>query len=337
MPTKEMIKAIFSAWAQEDFSGVFHVCSAGQPILAATGGFRNIAEDLPNNLTTRFGIASGTKLFTATALCLLADRGLFTLEDRLLDILDLEPPKEWREITLLQLLTHTAGVPDYFDESQDDDYEALWQEKPVYSFTELAHFLPLFQHKSCQFTPGERLAYSNSGYILLGLVIEKVTGQRFREFVTRELLEASGLIRSGFYRMDMLPGNTALGYISAGEAWRSNIFSVPVVGGADGGLFTNAEDMVKFWQALTSGQILSITMLRRMLSPHCEYSESHKCGLGVYLPRANNYSSFHVVGRDPGAAFFSAYYPQTEIIATAFTNNDSDLFSLLGELNKILK
>lgn len=337
MSIKETIKEIFSSWAQEDFSGVFHVSSAGQPILAATGGFRNIAEELPNNLTTRFGIASGTKLFTATALCLLADRGLITLEDRLLDILDLELPTSWNEITLLQLLTHTAGVPDYFDESQDDDYEALWQEKPVYSFTELAHFLPLFQHKPCQFSPGEKLAYSNSGYILLGLAIEKVSGLKFRDFVSQELLEAHGLKNSGFYRMDMLPGNTALGYIFSGDTWRSNIFSVPVVGGADGGLFTNAEDMAKFWLSLTSGQILSNTMVKRMLSPYCKYSENSYYGLGVYLPKANDYSSFHVVGWDPGAAFFSAYYPQAEITATAFTNNDSDLFSLLERLNKHLK
>src|SRR5690606_12459032 len=109
------------------------------------------------------------------------------------------------------------GIPDYFDEAVMDDYEALWRERPMYAFRTPGDFLPLFAEEPMQFKPGERWAYNNSGYIVLGLVVEKLTGMPFAKYVEEHVFQPCGMTASGYFAMDRLPGGTALGYIPVGD------------------------------------------------------------------------------------------------------------------------
>lgn len=237
-------------------------------------------------------------------------------------------------------MTHTAGVPDYFDESVTDDFEAIWADNPVYKLTAPKHFLPLFQAMKMNFEPGERFAYSNSGYILLGLVVETISGQSYQEFVTEHVLKPCQMKNTGFFRMDMLPENTARGHIYDEDlkGWRTNIFSVPVIGGPDGGLFTTAADMNAFWEHLIGSKLLSEAMTEAMLAPRATLNADVGIyyGLGVYMAKVNEETTrYYVLGADPGVQFFSVYYPLKKVTATALANTESNIFSLLKELNEI--
>lgn len=331
------VQEIFDRWnGAEEFSGVFSVRKPGEVVFETACGYRNISEGLKNKTDTKFGTASGTKIFTAAAICLLIQQGKLTLADKVLDILDADFSYFSREITVQHLLTHMSGVPDYFDEEVNDDFEAVWKDLPVYRVTELSHFLPMFANLPMRFEPGQKFSYCNSGYIMLGLIIEEITGRCFQDFVSGSILQPCGLSNTGFFRSDMLPGNTALGYIydEGLKGRRTNIYSLPVIGASDGGLYTNAQDMIKFWTCLSTGGILSEEITAKMLSPLVQAGEKSDYGLGVYLPKVTRGESFYVLGWDPGVLFFSAYYPKTGITATAFANTGVNIFPLLAELNK---
>ncbi|MDP5273583.1 serine hydrolase domain-containing protein [Chengkuizengella axinellae] len=342
---KNKIENIFTEWNKSgDFSGVFSVSNNKREIIfEAACGYRNMSESLENNIETSFGVASGTKILTGIAVCKLIEDQNLNLDDRVIEILDFNFPYFSNGITVKHLLTHTSGVPDYFDEEITDDYESIWNDRPVYKITELEHFLPLFQNQKMKFEPGTRYAYSNGGYILLGLIIEKVSGQSFRGYVTEKILKPCGMNNSGFFRTNMLPANTALGHIYDRnlEGFRTNIFSIPIVGASDGGFYTNAKDMNILWDHLMNKDILIKDMKDQMLLPHVfaeQRGENINYGLGVYINQIEKeIMNYHIIGYDPGVVFFSVFYPKSGIIATALANTGQiDTYPLLVELNKII-
>ncbi|EQD44020.1 beta-lactamase, partial [mine drainage metagenome] len=222
----------------DGFTGAVLVRQAGTVVVAQGFGLANRSEGIPNDTETRFGIASGAKLLTAIAINQLVDAGRLTLDARLADCLPLSFSHFDPGVTVHHLLTHTAGVPDYFDEDVMEDYEALWVERPMYRMRRLEDFLPLFYDRPMQCGVGERFHYSNSGYILLGLVVEQVTHQPFADYVAEQVLAPAGMTQSGYFEMDALPPRTAQGYIDLpGGQWKTNIYSVPAKGGADGGVY----------------------------------------------------------------------------------------------------
>jgi CubicO group peptidase (beta-lactamase class C family) len=154
------------------------------------------------------------------------------------------------------LLTHTSGIPDYLDEEKITDFENYFLSVPWYALQGPRDYLAVFPDEAMKFEPGERFSYSNGGYILLGLVIEEMTGRKYQDFVTQAVLQANGLQQSGYFVMNQLPEKTALGYIEGENGWRTNIYNLPIVGASDGGLFTTAQDMAKLWTAFWNYEIL---------------------------------------------------------------------------------
>lgn len=146
--------------ASAPFSGVIVVKEDGQTIFAQASGLANRSDAVPNILATRFGTASGSKTFTAVAICQLVARGLLTFDTPLATCLHDPVPPFAPGVTIHQLLTHTSGIPDYFDEDIMDDYAALWHDLPVYRLRSPADFLPLFQTKPMMFAPGSRFHYT---------------------------------------------------------------------------------------------------------------------------------------------------------------------------------
>lgn len=189
-------------------------------------------------------------------------------------MLDIDFPFFDNEITIHHLLTHTSGIPDYFDESVMDDFEELWVKVPMYHIRKLQDFLPLFQHEQMKELPGSVFRYNNSGYILLGLIIEQATDMRFSDYVEKYILAASDMKDSGYFELDALPARTAIGYIQNEDgSWRTNIFSVPAKGGSDGGIFVTAPEMVKLWNALLNGKLLSKEMQNQLLTHRIKVEE----------------------------------------------------------------
>lgn len=324
------------------FSGVIFVREQDEIIFAQGYGFANRSDQIPNTVQTRLGIASGAKTFTSVAICQLVERGLVTFDTRLKDCLDIAFPHFDPAVTVHHLLTHSAGIPDYFDEAVMDDYEALWRERPMYTIRTPGDFLPLFAHEPMKFKPGEQWAYNNSGFIVLGLVIEQLTGMPFAKYVEEHIFQPCGMMASGYFAMDCLPGGTAQGYIPIkDDEWRSNIYSIPIVGGPDGGVYTTAPDLARFWDALLENRLLSRATVAKMLAPHwhakSEGDETHY-GYGLWMEQEKGEARvYYMLGEDPGVAFFSGFYPAKRIQFSLMGNTVAATWPMLDCITPILK
>jgi CubicO group peptidase (beta-lactamase class C family) len=316
--------AIAQQHESSPFSGVIYLREGDEIIFANGFGMANRAEQIPNTVHTRFGTASGAKTFTSVAVCQLVEKGLVTFDTQLKDCLSIPLPQFDPEITLHHLLTHSSGIPDYFDEAVMDDYEALWHNRPMYAFRTPRDFLPLFAGGKMQFQPGECWAYNNAGYIVLGLVVEHLAGMPFSEYVERHIFAACGMASSGYFSLDRLPGGTAQGYIPVeGGEYRANIYSIPIVGGADGGAYTTVHDLSKLWDALLKHRLLSQSTVAKMFTPHWRTNPDHDesaYGYGLWIGQENGQPrKYSMQGEDPGVSFYSGFYPAQQI-----------QFSLLG-------
>lgn len=330
-------RAVDAQHAQEPFSGVIDLRIEGEPLFSRAFGMANLPESIPNTPRTRFGMASGSKTFTSTAICQLVEQGKARFDSHLLDCIDIPLPNFDPDITLQHLLTHTSGIPDYFDEEESDDYEAVWREHPTYDIRCVQDFLPLFTHLPMKFKPGKRFSYSNSGFILLGLVVEHISGMTFTDFVEKNVLEPAGMIDSGYFSLDQLPDRVASGYIpdDAG-GWRSNIYSVPIIGAPDGGAFTTADDLARFWDSLVDGRLFEAKTLNEMLTPRARTnpgSARTRYGFGVWMRmKAGAPEVFYMLGEDPGVAFYAGYSPGMKLTFTLMGNTTRSAFQMLETL-----
>ncbi|WP_370512407.1 serine hydrolase domain-containing protein [Planomicrobium sp. CPCC 101110] len=290
-------------------------------------GLADRANLRPNAIDTRFGIASGSKIFTAVIICQLVEEGLLSFEAKLSEVLpDLFPDFP---ATIHHLLTHTSGIPDYFDEETMADYEELWHDRPMYGMKTGSDFLPLFQNRPMLFTPGERFRYNNAGFIALGLVVEKITGKPFIEEVEERIFARAEMADSGYFPLDQLPAQTAFGYIEEKNGWRTNQYAIPVIGGADGGAFVTANDMVRFWESLMNHSLLSKGMTGCLLTAHVS-GGSGDYGYGVWIDRQDGaITKYHVIGYDPGVSFHSGYYPDSGSVLTVLSNRGKGAFEAM--------
>ena len=331
------IAAIWNRWSKADaFTGVFSAADETGVVFERCAGFRIQSEQLPNKPDTAFGIASGTKLFTGLAVCKLIEAGKLSLADRLWDLLPYDLGQIDKRVTIRHLLTHTSGIGDYLDEEAagyDEKAEALSRAFPLYLWERLADYLPMITPLPPKFAPDARFGYSNAGFILLGLAIEAVAETPYQQFVTREIITPLRLRHTGFYRMDDLPANTAYGYLEDETGrLKTNLFTLPIIGASDGGLFTCAQDMNTLWRALFAGKILSAPMLQAFLSPQVKRDAARSYGLGVYRTDRNRQTAYYAIGCDAGVHFFSLYFPQGKLTATALNNTEYDIFSLMDDL-----
>jgi CubicO group peptidase (beta-lactamase class C family) len=324
--------AIEEQHRQNPLSGVIYVSHQDTPIFSHAYGLANRSDQLPNRLNTRFGIASGGKVFTATAICQLVSIGLLSFEQSLAEMIPGLLPKLDPRVTIAHLLTHTSGIPDYFDEETESDYEACWREVPVYQMRSALDFIPLIQDQEMKFTPGERFGYNNMGFVLLGLVIEKITGMRFQTYIEEKIFGPAWMRSSGYFSSDSLPAHCATGYVMDSDgAWRSNIFSIPVIGHGDGGVYTTAADIGRFWKALFSRTYFDAEMLARMTTEHVQIKPSspHHYGYGVWIDEIAGQKCYSIVGEDPGVEFSSSYYPDANLQITLLANTNNTLWPMV--------
>lgn len=341
MDTAQVESIVRAQHARQPFSGVVQVRRRGDVVFAAAYGHANRADALPNTVATRFGTASGTKTFTGVAVCQLIEEGKLSADTRLVEVVDVPFPNFDPAVTIHHLLTHTSGVPDYFDEEQLDaqaDFGDVFAALPVYRVSTPSDLLPLFQNDPMKFPPGQRFSYSNGGYVLLGLVIETVSGMAYADYVQHHIFDRAGMVDSGFFEMNGLPANTAYGYLEDG---RTNIYEIPIKGMPDGGAFVTAGDMASFWEALFEYRLIGPAMTARFIHPHVAAdsdgdTERHY-GYGLWIAVDDGMvTRYSISGADPGVAFASVFFVAGEIDLTLLGNTESDAWPLFTALKELV-
>jgi CubicO group peptidase (beta-lactamase class C family) len=239
-----------TAAARAGFSGEVAVARHGRIVFARGYGFANRAGKRRVTLDAAFNLASMGKMFTGVAAAQLVEAGKLRFGDRIGRYLP-QLPARLRSITLGQLLDHTSGLGDFFG---DPDYARL---RPT--LTSLRAYLPLVSRERLRFKPGTRWAYSNSGFLLAGLVIERASGQRYDRYLARHLWMPAGMTHTGCYARSRLPAFAAIGYEPGGAP---NTSTLAPVGTSAGGCYSSARDMLAFARALESGRLLSRKLTR---------------------------------------------------------------------------
>lgn len=302
-----------------DFSGVISVSNNSGKVYSKCQGLRDLPNKLEINMKTKFGIASGTKLITALGIGKLIDRGLLQLDTIIWDIFNKPLSYIEKTATIEDLLSHTSGIYEYLDEElmdEDDDFEL---DIPLYKLINPTDYLPLFENHKPKYSPREKCSYSNGGYVLLAAIIEKVTGQLFREFITEEILKPCNMNDTGYYFLNDLPENTAIGYKDDNGKLVANFFSIPIVGGGDGGIFITCSDLIKLWSNFVNFKILSEELTQLYMTPVSKVG-STDYGLGLYISGEEENREIFLYGCDPGVGFHSRYNIKTSRLITIISN-----------------
>ncbi|MFG1621999.1 serine hydrolase domain-containing protein [Kribbella sp. NPDC049227] len=298
------------------FSGVVWIDRAGQVEFAKAYGLANRTYQVPNSVDTRFGIASGSKGFTALAVLSLVQDGVLELSTTARSLLGNDLPLIADDVTVEHLLTHTSGIGDYLDEEADTEITDCFV-GAAHELTTTEAFLPLLDGHPTKFRAGERFAYCNGGFVVLALLAERASGVGYHDLVRERVLRPAGMSRTEFLRSDELPADAAVGYLPLDGVDRSNVFHLPVLATGDGGIHTTAADMSTFWRALFAGDI--VDSVEEVVRPRRDVpEESRRYGLGFWLHESNDTAI--LTGYDAGASFKSTHDPHTGTTCTVLSN-----------------
>ena len=214
---------------QTTFSGVVRVDRGEEIALAKAYGLAHRGDEIPNAIDTQFGIASGTKGFTAATVVSLIVDGSLERSTTARSVLGADLPLINDDVTVELLLSHRSGIGDYLDEETDLDITDYLLPVPAHELATTEQYLAVLDGHPSKFAPGERFAYCNSGYVVLALIAERVGGEPFPELVRRRVCEPAQMDATEFLRADELPGRAAVGYL-ASDGTRTNVFHLPVRG-----------------------------------------------------------------------------------------------------------
>jgi len=257
------------------FSGVVQLQQADTVLFQQAYGFAHRGWAIANRLDTRFRIASVSKMFTAVAILQLIEAGQLAFTTRVVEALGLADTQIPPEVTVEHLLTMTAGIADWFEESGDAEanWAAFLREQPIYLLRKHQDYLPLFAYKEPLAGVGETYQYSNASYLLLGLLIEQVTGLAYEDYVRQQIFQKIGMTRSDFLALDGVDAEVAEGYLPVKAendvlvGWKKNIYAATPEGAADGGATATAADLIRFSQALRKHLLLAPALTSAMLTP----------------------------------------------------------------------
>ena len=232
------------------FSGVVLIAEKDKPIFSKAYGLANREANVQNRQDTKFNLGSINKIFTRIAIGQLVQQGKISFDDKLGKYLPDYPNKDAREkVTIGHLITMKSGVGDFFGEK--------FNAAPKTNFRKNSDFIPLFSNEPLAFEPGTNQKYSNGGYILLGAIIEKVSGKTYYDYVRENIFKPAGMTNTDSFESDKMPVNSANGYTKRNpkNELSNNFDTRPARGSAAGGGYSTAEDLLKFSLALQSGKL----------------------------------------------------------------------------------
>lgn len=260
MPVKQLTAEVDTKLTQltadDKFSGTVLIAKDGKVLWQKAYGNADREAKVVNTLETRFRLGSMNKMFTSVAIAQLVQQGKLKYTDTLAQVLPDYPNQEVaKKITIDNLLTHTSGLGDFFGAEFDQKRESLH---------ELKDYVPLFVAKPLQFEPGKGWAYSNAGFLVLGLVVEKISGQNYYDYVKQHIYDVAGMKSSGSFPITQKVPNLAIGYMREddGGPLKPNTASLPWRGSSAGGGDSTVGDLLRFDQALRNNKLVSAELTR---------------------------------------------------------------------------
>ena len=314
----QQVEDLMHRSAAQDGPGLVVLIAKGDTmVFRGARGRAQIELDVPLTADQVFRIASVTKTFTAAMMLKLAERGTLSTDDTLAKYLPDFPGAG--QITLRQLLNHTSGMSDIVSVVQ-----------PGFSRRDVdtAALIAEIRKRPPDFSPGTRWAYSNAGYILLGAVIEKVTGKPWHEAMRHDLFDAAKLQRTGYgSHTALIPGRVS-GYTTDSRTHETNnaSFINSSVPAAAGGLVSDADDLWRWMRALATGRVIGPDSFKQMITPGPTLpgtSPMYRYGLGMYLWRVRGSAMIGHTGQINGFASFVGYLPAQEITIVVLANDDT--------------
>ncbi|WP_297512147.1 serine hydrolase [uncultured Caulobacter sp.] len=292
------------------FSGAVLVAKDGVAVLREGVGLANREWDIPNAPDTKFRLGSITKQFTAVAIMQLVEAGKLSVDDPISKYYADAPPA-WSKITLKHLLTHTSGIPSYTGIPGFFDKDGRLPLKPE-------DIVKLTRDKPLEFEPGSKFAYDNSGYILLGYVIEKVSGQTYADYVTQHLLQPLGLKNTGYDVTTQILAKRASGYQSTRGGLRNAEYLDMSLPYAAGSLYSTVDDLLAWDRALTSGKLLTEASRKALWTDY-----GNKYGYGWVIGEQSGHPRINHGGGINGFATALNRYPADGLVTVVLSNFES--------------
>lgn len=325
-PSRKNIETLVRRYADLDlFSGTVLVADHGKVVYADAFGEANKDHRIPNRLNTSYNIGSIGKTFTGVAIMQLVEAGKLKLDDKLSRFLPEFPFPEKDTITIQQLLNHSSGLGDYMEH---EDYP-----RKMAGIENIADILPLIYTQRPQFAPGERFAYSNSGMVVLGAIVEKLSGLSYPEYLQRHIFAPAGMIDSRLAQENDVLSNRSLGYVLTPNRGRvTNVRSI-MPASADGGLHTTAPDLLRFDQALYGTRLLNSNSRQRMFTP---VGPAPFYGSGWFTKSINGHRAVGHGGGAPGVNAEFRRYLDDGYTLIVLSNYDLGATPLAEEIEKVL-
>lgn len=308
--------------SQNKFMGSILIAKGGKIVMEKGYGMASLELDVPNTPQTKFRLGSVTKQFTSAAILQLEERGKLSVND-LASKYFTDSPLAWKDITIRHLLSHQSGISNYTDTKNFPEM--------VRSEMTVMQLIGLFKDKPLDFAPGSQMKYSNSGYEVLGFIIEKVSGMPYEQYVKKNIFERADMQGSGYdHRATIIKGR-AEGYAVKDGKFENSIFIDMSVPYAAGSLYSTVDDLYRWDRALNTDKILTAKSREQMYTP---LKNNYAYG---WIVRDGPHKSYEHGGGIPGFSTFIARYPADDACIVVLSNIESaPSGKIAGDLANIL-
>jgi D-alanyl-D-alanine carboxypeptidase len=287
--------------AEDRFSGTVLIAKGDRIIFQKAVGMAERTFGVPNKIDTKFNLASMNKMFTATAIAQLVEAGKLSFDDTLAEVLPEYPNQpNAQKIKIKHLLSHTSGLGDFFDNPEFLPFRQKYQNPSDY--------FRLFADKPLYFEPGLRFSYSNAGFVVLGAVIEKVSGENYFDYIREHIYKPAGMTDTDSFELTEVVPNLAIGYgrfeddPMGIDPRRSNIAFLPWKGSPAGGGYSTAPNLLKFVRALQDNKLIGARLKEILLETKTQMIGSHRPGGYGYGFITEEFSGKKVFGHGGGGA-----------------------------------
>lgn len=298
---KEIERHAAGAASRDYFSGVVLVAKGDRVLIHKAYGDAEKNFCGPNKLDTKFNLGSMNKMFTSVAIAQLVQAGKLSYDETLAKVLpDYQNKQTAEKITIHHLLTHTSGLGDFFKPEFFKNRE---------KYVALKAYLPIFANDPLQFEPGKSWAYSNAAFIVLGVIVEKVSGEDYFDYVREHIYKPAGMTNSDSFMRNDIVANLSYGYTRFSgndpleiKPRKINWMELPLRGSSAGGGYSTAPDLLKFAQALRSYKLVNKELTEKITSAKVDtrFSPDIKYGYGVIEEKMSGRSVRGHGGGAPG-------------------------------------